>query len=252
LQLKLANNGGVPEIFYSVQGEGHSMGQPAVFVRAANCNLSCYWCDTEYTWLWQGVTAKHVKLQASNYIPLKKADALFELDINTVVEQVLAHACERVIFTGGEPMLQQRAFAALATALVEHNADLILEIETNGTLLPISALDGHVAQYNVSVKLQGSGNPDRKRINSEAVTFFARDARAYFKFVIADADDLAEVQSLVDKFRLAKSRVLLMPEGTTREQLDIKAPMLIDYCKRYGFRYSDRLHIRLYGDQRGI
>ena len=39
-------------------GEGFSVGVPSVFVRVAECNLSCDWCDTRYTWDWEryGVT----------------------------------------------------------------------------------------------------------------------------------------------------------------------------------------------------
>ena len=41
------------EIFYSIQGEGVSIGRPSVFLRTALCNLKCKWCDTPYTWDWK-------------------------------------------------------------------------------------------------------------------------------------------------------------------------------------------------------
>ncbi len=42
----------VNEIFKSIQGEGPNFGKPAIFLRTAQCNLKCIWCDTKYTWDW--------------------------------------------------------------------------------------------------------------------------------------------------------------------------------------------------------
>ena len=44
---------GSPEIFHTLQGEGASLGFPAVFLRLSLCNLHCHWCDTPYTWNWE-------------------------------------------------------------------------------------------------------------------------------------------------------------------------------------------------------
>ena len=43
----------VNEIFKSIQGEGPNFGKPAIFLRTAQCNLKCTWCDTKYTWDWE-------------------------------------------------------------------------------------------------------------------------------------------------------------------------------------------------------
>ena len=52
----------INEIFKSIQGEGPNFGKPAIFLRTAQCNLKCTWCDTKYTWDWKNYDyAKEVK-----------------------------------------------------------------------------------------------------------------------------------------------------------------------------------------------
>jgi 7-carboxy-7-deazaguanine synthase len=43
-----------------------------------------------------------------------------------------------------------------------------------------------------------------------------------------------------------------MPEGRTAAELDRTAPWLAAICRDLGFRFCDRLHIRLWGDRRGV
>jgi 7-carboxy-7-deazaguanine synthase len=51
--------------------------------------------------------------------------------------------------------------------------------------------------------------------------------------------------------KIEKSKVLLMPQGITREDLDKKSKWLVELCKEEGFRYCPRLHIDLYGNTLG-
>ena len=95
----------IVEIFHSVQGEGFHAGIPHVFVRFGNCNLRCEWCDTDFL-------------------------TYDERTLESVVEEVLSYDCDRVIFTGGEPAMQD--LATIGSALKEHGIDL--SIETNGTI----------------------------------------------------------------------------------------------------------------------
>ena len=95
----------VVEIFHSVQGEGFHSGVPHVFIRFGNCNLRCEWCDTDF-----------LKYE--------------ELSLDEITEKVLSFGCKRVIFTGGEPALQD--LKTIGRRLKEFG--ISLSIETNGTV----------------------------------------------------------------------------------------------------------------------
>lgn len=94
----------VNEIFYSLQGEGHFTGTPAVFLRLSGCNLSCDFCDTQH----------------------KSSTDMFESDI---IAEVSKYPARHIVITGGEPTLQ------LTQSLIEglHAEGFFVQIETNGT-----------------------------------------------------------------------------------------------------------------------
>ena len=71
----------IVEIFHSVQGEGYHSGVSSIFVRFGRCNLRCEWCDTDF-----------------NKFDYKTLDE--------VVEIISEFDCKNIIFTGGEPALQ--------------------------------------------------------------------------------------------------------------------------------------------------
>ncbi|MTI40441.1 radical SAM protein [Fulvivirga lutimaris] len=248
--MKLAKLNGRPEIFYSIQGEGKSMGKPAIFVRTSLCNLHCIWCDTDYTWNWQNTPFKHVNDSKAGYSKFKKDEWIVELDADEVYNEIKQHPCKRVILTGGEPLMQQKELALLAQLL--HDNGYFIEVETNGTLVPTSEFDMAVDQYNVSPKLSNSGNSTQLREKEGAFSFFSGSEKASFKFVIDDPGDLDEVTELISRYNIAPLNVYLMPQGTTGQALNQKQQWLVDICKEHGYNYTDRLHIHIYGDKRGV
>ncbi len=98
----------VNEIFSSLQGEGIDMGKPCVFVRLAGCNMKCNFCDTEH----ESYT-EYPSWQLAAEVT-KKAQGKTDL----------------VIFTGGEPLLQN--LTPILQDLYEQG--FTLGIETNGTI----------------------------------------------------------------------------------------------------------------------
>lgn len=221
------------EVFSSLQGEGPSAGAPALFVRLALCNLRCSWCDTRYTW----------DFERFDYDAEVRSVPLAELSA-----RIRDSREGRVIFTGGEPLLQQGTLAKLLQTLPD---TLAIEVETNGTLAPEPALAARVDQWNVSPKLAHAGDPESRRIRPDALRALRATERAFLKFVLTREADLSEVDALVAELDWPRERVLLMPEGTTAEEHGRRAGLVAELCQRRGFRFSPRLHVTLWGGARG-
>jgi len=245
--MKLAKLGDGPEIFHTIQGEGVSAGCPAVFVRASLCNLHCVWCDTDHTWNFESTPWKHERNTKH-----RKDDVIIELTHEEVAERILAYSCPRVVITGGEPLLQEDGFLEMIGHIRKTMPECMFEVETNGTRIPSPAFAEAVDQFNVSPKLANSGMEESLRLNPEALAYFAASPKAWFKFVVSSPADLAEIQSLRARFEIPAGRVLLMPEGRTAGQLDRSSGWLAGICRDLGFRFCDRLHVRIWGDRRGV
>ena len=233
---------GEPEIFASLQGEGPSIGRPVAFVRLSRCNLACTWCDTAYTWRFEGDNRPHrdglTFERKANQIVLEEAE---------VAARITALGQDRLVITGGEPLLQGAALARMVALL----DGMTVEIETNGTVAPHPALDPLVSQYNVSPKLSHSGNPVDSAQIPERLVEWIQKPQAWFKFVVATPGDVAEVIELIAAHSLPRERVFVMPEGTDSETLRTRERWLAPLALQQGLRLTDRMHIHLYGDTRG-
>jgi organic radical activating enzyme len=250
--LKLAKLSGKPEVFYSIQGEGKSIGVPSVFVRTSLCNLHCIWCDTDYTWNWTGTRFQHIHDARPGYRKFDKKAWIETCNTDEVAALVSAYPCKNVILTGGEPMLQQPALTALMEILRSADPAYRFEVETNGTIVPTADFDRAIDQYNVSPKLENSNNPIKLREKPAAYRFFAASPKAAFKFVVASQPDLQEILALKDRYRIPSDQIWLMPEGSSRQILARKRPWMVEICKTHGFRYSDRLHVQIWGSKKGV
>ena len=225
---------GEPEIFHSIQGEGATAGTPTVFLRLAMCNLACTWCDTKYTWDWDNHDF---------------GSEVVSLPLEEVEQRVLGYQCQHLVITGGEPLMQQASLAPLVAGLKSKGFDC--EVETNGTLVPQPDMVKAVAQWNVSPKLANSGNLPVRRHVLQALQAFRDLETAYFKFVVVEPADVEEVRTLVEEYGIPRQRVILMPEGVTAGTIQARSRWVSQVCTEEGFRFSTRLHILLWGDERG-
>jgi len=223
----------VSEIFTSLQGEGPSTGTPCLFVRLALCNLHCHWCDTKYTWDWQ-----HFRYE----------DEVQRISADRIVELIAAAPSKHVVITGGEPLLQQEA---LANVLSHVPPDVFVEIETNGTQLPLAELVQRVNQWNVSAKLSSAGDPERLRLKPDVLAALSELGHAFLKIVVASEHDLTEADELIARFNWPKERVLFMPEARSRAELEQRSARVAAACGERGVRFSTRLHLTLFDGKRG-
>lgn len=207
-------NIGVCEIFLSIQGEGVNAGLPSVLLRTSGCDLRCRWCDTKYAW--------------------NEGTSMTVGEITARVRSV-AGSIRRLVITGGEPLLWREPLEEMIASL----ADFSIEVETNGRHPPMRS---RAVTYNVSPKLSNSGEPYEKRIDLSVLEAYARIG-SFFKFVVRGEEDLPEVMDIVGRLSLRGEQVILMPLGSTREEIRSRAESVIMACIRTGFRYSPRLQI---------
>ena len=224
----------ISEIFYSIQGEGELTGVPSVFVRTSGCNLRCSWCDTKYaSWTPEGV----------------------EMSIEEILAEVDRFPAAHVVLTGGEPMIA-KGIRELANQL--KNLGKHMTIETAATIAP----DGILCDLaSLSPKLSNStpdlnGWRDRheeRRLRPDIVRTWIQNYNYQLKFVVSSANDLIEIGEFISAVgcEIRPAKVLLMPEGTDVQTIQIRSEMLVDVCKRFGYRYCNRLHLELFGNKRG-
>jgi organic radical activating enzyme len=223
----------ISEVFSSIQGEGTHAGKPSVFLRTALCNLKCVWCDTKYTWDWD------------NYDYSKE---VHELPIEKVIEKIKQFEPKHLVITGGEPLIQQNDIASLLSKLGD---DYFVEVETDGTIIPNSAMLEHVNHWNVSPKTSNSGNSREAREIPQCYDFFAKLENSVFKFVIENETDLVEIDELITKYSIAKNKILLMPQASTKDELNLKKEEIEKIAKAKGLLFSSRLQVERWGNQRG-
>jgi 7-carboxy-7-deazaguanine synthase len=224
----------VSEIFYSIQGEGILAGVPSVFVRLSGCNLRCVWCDTPYTsWNPQGSS----------------------VTLDAILAQVCGFSTSHAVVTGGEPMIFPES-VDLTRRLKE--AGLHVTVETAGTVYQPVACD----LMSISPKLANStpheresgrwaAQHDRLRYQPDVLRRLMTGYEYQLKFVVTAPDDMEEIRKIIDETAADQSRVVLMPEGTDAVTIRERALWLVELCKREKFRYSPRLHVDLWGNERG-
>lgn len=226
----------ISEIFYSIQGEGILAGVPSLFIRTSGCNLRCTWCDTPYTsWNPEGT-------------PMR---------LGAILAQARRDWPNHVVITGGEPMIAQQ-IVLLTKQLREVLSGIHITIETAGTVFEPVECD----LMSISPKLANSVPVHRdggifakmheeKRRDPKVLKKLIRKYDYQLKFVISTREDVTEAMDLVREIKADTGKVILMPEGTHFETLRERSKWLAEVCKDKKVRLGPRLHIDIWGNERG-
>lgn len=155
----------INEIFKSISGESWQAGYPAIFIRAFGCPLSCTYCDTEYSC---------------------KGDDFKDMSISEILDKVQELGGRRVVFTGGEPLIQKDA-----TELVQALSDngYIVEIETCGAVNFDSVRDIPNVYITMDWKSKSSGMNDRM-LHDNLYRLRSCDV---LKFVVSSKEDMDDM-----------------------------------------------------------
>lgn len=247
------------EHFYSIQGEGRYTGVPSVFFRFGGCNMKCegfgciesapdgtdvLGCDTVYA-----VNKEHF---SQNWIPINSSHELL-----CILEQYELPEAVDIVLTGGEPLIyaSDEIFVNFLELLHENNHKITFE--TNGSLsidfekFPIYK----ECIFALSVKLSNSNEPLNKRVKGDVIYSIASNAKeAFFKFSI-DAESINlgledEISNIT--IHSPKTQVYCMPLGGNKTEVEANTEPLIEFCKEKGYTFSDRLHIRIWDQNKGV
>ncbi|HCW53254.1 MAG TPA: putative 7-carboxy-7-deazaguanine synthase QueE [Clostridium sp.] len=177
------------EKFLSIDGEGPTAGELAIFIRFQGCNLRCSWCDTKYSWSENDITEKLSSDEIYNYIKSNRVS--------------------NVTLTGGEPLIQENIEELLE--ILSNDDDLTVHIETNGAINIgdfKEAIKGDNISYIVDFKLPSSNMTEK--MDMENLNLVSEND--VYKFVVGSKEDLQKAYEIITEYELtSKCLVYLSP-----------------------------------------
>lgn len=196
------------EIFFSIQGESSFAGLPCIFIRLADCNLRCSYCDTPQSY-----------------------ENGEEYTLEEVMEEIGRFDCKLVEVTGGEPLLQKEVIELMDTL---NSAGYKILLETNGSQ-SVENVPSFV-RIIIDVKLPGSGHPDSFLT---ANLQWLKDGWDEIKFVITDRLDFDTALAFIENNNLNPNYYLFSPVTDK-----LKPVVLAEWIKETGLPL--RLNLQLH------
>ena len=245
---------GVLELYTAVQSEGSRAGYPTIVVRTSGCTHRCYfgeggWCDSWYT---------SIHPEKGTYC---FQDIIDMYDANPHIKEMM--------LTGGSPTMHP----ALVNELTHfaHERGIFITIETEGshfleTDYPINLLSIS-PKFSNSVPVLGVETPqgaitDQKmidrhnkyRVNVEAIKkSIAYHNDFHIKPVLdKELSMVGEVEEFLKECEIPDNKVWAMPAGDTRESLMESYPIVMNFVRDRGWRFTGRSHIMAFDTERCV
>lgn len=247
----------VNEIFGpTIQGEGKKVGTPSVFVRFGKCNMQCIGFDVEYETP-SGIKKCSCDSYHASDIAFREEWHKYESSKLLIeeVNKLLPSYKVDIVLTGGEPLLywKDTEFQKFMKYYIDNGYNIT--IETNGSIFIEFKYEWQKKiLFSMSVKLSNSGESEEKRVNIEAINNIINFVdECYLKFVVSKeflpkaSDEIDHIMKLI-----SPCEVYLMPLGDTAKIIDQNSLSVIELALEKGFKYSDRLHIRVWDNKRGV
>jgi len=211
----------VNELYPCLLGESLDAGLAGILVRLSRCNLDCSYCDTV-----------HARFEVGE-----------QLSVDEVARRISHLAFDRVLISGGEPLLQKEAVVKLSQLLLKEGKEVMLE--TNGTL-SLSGVPDEVVRV-VDVKTPGA----EAEVPFQEENIGLMTPRDQLKFVICDWIDYEWATTFLSSLSLPfpPSNVLFSPAGGK-----LKAEKLADWMlhDRSPYRFHIQVHKAVWGERRGV
>ncbi|MCE3036908.1 7-carboxy-7-deazaguanine synthase QueE [Helicobacter sp. faydin-H20] len=247
----------IVEIFYSIQGEGKYIGSPSVFVRVGLCNLKCRGFGQETSYKGKRFVGCD-SIYAAN-AAFKKEWTSFNnaKDLIEAIKKVAKTQYFDIVLTGGEPSLYFDNPVLLETLEYFLARSHRICVESNGSIYFTFNEILKQIEFTLSVKLSNSLEEKNKRVNIPAIQNILDHAKdVVFKFVIDEAlcqeeKGINEINEILSQIS-GSYEVYLMPMGSEIIVLDRNIQAILPLCLKYNFKLTDRLHIRIWGDKRGV
>lgn len=281
----------VVEMFYSIQGEGLFTGIPSVFLRVSGCNLRCVFkdsiCDTPYT----SFNPEKSKYNSNEeilddlvklFLEHKYLDhlvitggepLLYRKELEEFLQKFLDMFPDTTITietNGTLPPLNSElvnvslySISPKLSTSVDHDLKKLNKEQAdrhNNTRINIDSLYEFISSEDCVFKFVYSGPEcidEIKSIYSKLIEKSLEETLELVKETSNDNQTIKEYdqyeQNTVDHITNILSKMTyLMPEGMTREQLEKSRLDTVEACLKEGWIFTDRTHINIWGDKRGV
>ena len=244
----------IVEIYTAVQSEGSRQGYPTIVIRTTGCTHRCYfgeggWCDSWYT---------SIHPEKGKYC---FQDIIDMYDANPHISEMM--------LTGGSPTMHGKLVNELTHLANERGIFVTIENEGSHFLptdYPIDLLSIS-PKFSNSIPKLGVETPEGKivdermikqhnkfRLNKEAIKKSIEYHKDYHIKPVLDKDlnIYGEVWKFLNEMEIPNEKVWMMPAGDTREALFESYPVVMDFCRDKGYRFTGRAHIMAFNDQREV